>query len=56
MFAIDLHLQQLMCGLNRAACNALDRLIQPLYGEDGMHGAFIENQYIETFSMMDKQF
>jgi DNA-directed RNA polymerase II subunit RPB1 len=36
--------------------NSLGDLIQFIYGEDGMDGAFIESQYIETFGVSDKEF
>jgi DNA-directed RNA polymerase II subunit RPB1 len=36
--------------------NSLGDLIQFIYGEDGMDGAFIEKQTIETFGLSDKEF
>ncbi|KAF8440259.1 hypothetical protein L210DRAFT_3645433 [Boletus edulis BED1] len=36
--------------------NSLGDLIQFIYGEDGMGGAFIERQKIETFVMSDREF
>ena len=36
--------------------NSLGDLIQFVYGEDGMDGAFIERQNIETFALNDVQF
>ncbi|KAF5327379.1 hypothetical protein D9619_003895 [Psilocybe cf. subviscida] len=36
--------------------NSLGDLIQFVYGEDGMDGAFIEKQTIETFSLNDREF
>ncbi|KAH0590072.1 DNA-directed RNA polymerase II subunit rpb1 [Termitomyces sp. J132] len=36
--------------------NSLGDLIQFVYGEDGMDGAFIEKQTIETFGLSDKEF
>ena len=36
--------------------NSLDDLIQFIYGEDGMDGAFIEHQKIVTFALNHKEF
>ncbi|KIM39097.1 hypothetical protein M413DRAFT_447445 [Hebeloma cylindrosporum] len=36
--------------------NSLGDLIQLVYGEDGMDGAFIEKQNIETFGLNDREF
>jgi DNA-directed RNA polymerase II subunit RPB1 len=36
--------------------NSLGGLIQFVYGEDGMGGAFIERQHINTFSLNDQEF
>ncbi|KAF8124243.1 RNA polymerase II largest subunit [Boletus edulis] len=36
--------------------NSLGDLIQFIYGEDGMDSAFIEQQKIETFVMLDREF
>ncbi|KZT68820.1 DNA-directed RNA polymerase II, subunit 1 [Daedalea quercina L-15889] len=36
--------------------NSLGDLIQFVYGEDGMDGAFIERQSIETFALNDREF
>ena len=36
--------------------NSLGDLIQFVYGEDGMDGAFIERQNIDTFALNDKEF
>ncbi|GLB36718.1 putative DNA-dependent RNA polymerase catalyzes the transcription of DNA into RNA using the four ribonucleoside triphosphates as substrates [Lyophyllum shimeji] len=36
--------------------NSLGDLIQFVYGEDGMDGAFIEKQSIETFGLSDREF
>lgn len=36
--------------------NSLGDLIQFAYGEDGMDGAFIERQRVDTFGLNDKQF
>jgi DNA-directed RNA polymerase II subunit RPB1 len=36
--------------------NSLGDLIQFVYGEDGMDGAFIERQSIKTFAMNDREF
>ncbi|KAI0075928.1 beta and beta-prime subunits of DNA dependent RNA-polymerase [Panus rudis PR-1116 ss-1] len=36
--------------------NSLGDLIQFVYGEDGMDGAFIERQNIETFALTDREF
>ena len=37
-------------------CNSLGDLVQFAYGEDGMDGAFIERQNINTFSLNNKEF
>jgi len=36
--------------------NSLGDLIQFVYGKDGMDGAFIEKQTIETFALNDREF
>ncbi|EPS95144.1 hypothetical protein FOMPIDRAFT_152872 [Fomitopsis schrenkii] len=36
--------------------NSLGDLVQFVYGEDGMDGAFIESQNIETFALNDREF
>lgn len=36
--------------------NSLGDLIQWIYGEDGMDGAYIEKQTIETFGLNDREF
>ncbi|KAI0042209.1 beta and beta-prime subunits of DNA dependent RNA-polymerase [Auriscalpium vulgare] len=36
--------------------NSLGDLIQFVYGEDGMDGAFIERQHIDTFDLNDREF
>ena len=36
--------------------NSLGDLIQFIYGEDGMDGAFIERQNVETFALNNKEF
>lgn len=36
--------------------NSLGDLLQFIYGEDGMDGAFIENQSIDTFVLSNKEF
>jgi DNA-directed RNA polymerase II subunit RPB1 len=36
--------------------NSLGDLVQFAYGEDGMDGAFIERQNIDTFSLNNKEF
>ena len=49
-------LEDIMVCYDGTVRNSLGDLIQLVYGEDGMDGAFIENQYIETFNLTDKQF
>jgi DNA-directed RNA polymerase II subunit RPB1 len=36
--------------------NSLGDLIQWIYGEEGMDGAYIEKQTIETFGLNDREF
>jgi DNA-directed RNA polymerase II subunit RPB1 len=36
--------------------NSLGDLIQFIYGKDGMDGAFVERQSIDTFSLNNKEF
>ena len=36
--------------------NSLGDLVQFIYGEDGMDGAFIERQNIDTFGLNHKEF
>jgi DNA-directed RNA polymerase II subunit RPB1 len=36
-------------------CNSLGDLIQFVYGEDSMDGAFIKRQNIDTFSLNNKE-
>ena len=41
---------------NSTVCNSLDDLIQFIYSEDGMDGAFIERQKIDTFALSNTEF
>ena len=41
---------------NSTARNSLGDLVQFVYGEDSMDGAFIEHQYIKMFTMNDQEF
>ncbi|KIJ10873.1 hypothetical protein PAXINDRAFT_101865 [Paxillus involutus ATCC 200175] len=41
---------------NGTVRNSLGDLIQFIYGEDGIDGAFIERQRIDTFGLSDKEF
>ena len=45
-----------MVWYNGMVWNSLRDLIQFIYGEDGMDGAFIEKQNIDTFSLNNNQF
>jgi DNA-directed RNA polymerase II subunit RPB1 len=49
-------LEDIMVCYDGTVRNSLGDLIQFTYGEDGMDGAFIESQYIETFGMSNKEF
>jgi DNA-directed RNA polymerase II subunit RPB1 len=49
-------LEDVMVHYDGTVRNSLGDLIQFVYGEDGMDGAFIERQNIETFSLSDKEF
>ncbi|PPQ63539.1 hypothetical protein CVT24_004769 [Panaeolus cyanescens] len=49
-------LEDVMVCYDGTVRNSLGDLIQFVYGEDGMDGAYIEKQTIETFGMSDKEF
>lgn len=49
-------LEDVMVCYDGTVRNSLGDLIQFVYGEDGMDGAFIEKQTIETFGLDDKEF
>lgn len=49
-------LEDVMVHYDGTVRNSLGDLIQFVYGEDGMDGAFIERQNIETFALTDKEF
>lgn len=49
-------LEDVMVCYDGTVRNSLGDLIQFVYGEDGMDGAFIEKQSIETFGLNDKEF
>lgn len=49
-------LEDVMVCYDGTVRNSLGDLIQFVYGEDGMDGAFIERQNIETFGLNDKEF
>ncbi|CAL1696999.1 unnamed protein product [Somion occarium] len=49
-------LEDVMVCYDGTVRNSLGDLIQFVYGEDGMDGAFIERQNIETFALTDKEF
>ncbi|KAF8060852.1 hypothetical protein FPV67DRAFT_310188 [Lyophyllum atratum] len=49
-------LEDVMVCYDGTVRNSLGDLIQFVYGEDGMDGAFIEKQNIETFGLNDKEF
>jgi DNA-directed RNA polymerase II subunit RPB1 len=49
-------LEDVMVCYDGTVRNSLGDLIQFIYGEDGMDGAFIERQKIDTFGMSDKEF
>ncbi|KAJ3537016.1 hypothetical protein NMY22_g5781 [Coprinellus aureogranulatus] len=49
-------LEDVMVCYDGTVRNSLGDLIQFVYGEDGMDGAYIEKQTIETFGLNDKEF
>lgn len=49
-------LEDVMVCYDGTVRNSLGDLIQFVYGEDGMDGAFIERQNIDTFTLNDKEF
>src|SRR3984957_8438514 len=49
-------LEDVMVCYDGTVRNSLGDLIQWLYGEDGIDGAFIERQRIETYALSDKEF
>ncbi|CCM03706.1 uncharacterized protein FIBRA_05852 [Fibroporia radiculosa] len=49
-------LEDVMVCYDGTVRNSLGDLIQFVYGEDGMDGAFIERQNIETFAMNNREF
>ena len=49
-------LEDVMVCYDGTVRNSLGDLIQFVYGEDGMDGAFIEKQTIETFGLSNKEF
>ncbi|KAF5365354.1 hypothetical protein D9757_013779 [Collybiopsis confluens] len=49
-------LEDVMVHYDNTVRNSLGDLIQFVYGEDGMDGAFIEKQSIDTFSLNDREF
>ena len=49
-------LEDVMVHYDGTVRNSLGDLIQFVYGEDGMDGAYIERQNIETFALTDKEF
>ncbi|KAH7920489.1 DNA-directed RNA polymerase II, subunit 1 [Leucogyrophana mollusca] len=49
-------LEDVMVCYDGTVRNSLGDLIQFVYGEDGMDGAFIERQKIDTFGLSDKEF
>ncbi|KAE9393327.1 beta and beta-prime subunits of DNA dependent RNA-polymerase [Gymnopus androsaceus JB14] len=49
-------LEDVMVCYDGTVRNSLGDLIQFVYGEDGMDGAFIEKQNIDTFSLNDREF
>ncbi|KAJ2926883.1 hypothetical protein H1R20_g10219, partial [Candolleomyces eurysporus] len=49
-------LEDVMVCYDGTVRNSLGDLIQFVYGEDGMDGAFIEKQGIETFGLSNKEF
>ena len=49
-------LEDVMVHYDSTVRNSLGDLIQFIYGEDGMDGAFIERQKIDTFALNNKEF
>ncbi|KAJ7293955.1 DNA-directed RNA polymerase II, subunit 1, partial [Mycena rebaudengoi] len=49
-------LEDVMVCYDGTVRNSLGDLIQFVYGEDGMDGAFIEKQGVDTFALNDEQF
>jgi DNA-directed RNA polymerase II subunit RPB1 len=49
-------LEDVMVCYDGTVRNSLGDLVQWIYGEDGMDGAFIEKQTIETFGLNDREF
>ncbi|TFY81801.1 hypothetical protein EWM64_g2217 [Hericium alpestre] len=49
-------LEDVMVNYDGTVRNSLGDLIQFVYGEDGMDGAFIERQHIDTFSLNNQEF
>lgn len=49
-------LEDVMVCYDGTVRNSLGDLVQWVYGEDGMDGAFIEKQTIETFGLNDREF
>ncbi|KAI0311763.1 beta and beta-prime subunits of DNA dependent RNA-polymerase [Amylostereum chailletii] len=49
-------LEDVMVHYDGTVRNSLGDLLQFVYGEDGMDGAFIERQHIDTFSLKDRDF
>ncbi|EGN92710.1 hypothetical protein SERLA73DRAFT_98944 [Serpula lacrymans var. lacrymans S7.3] len=49
-------LEDVMVCYDGTVRNSLGDLVQFVYGEDGMDGAFIERQKIDTFALSDKEF
>ena len=49
-------LEDVMVAYDGTVRNSLGDVVQFVYGEDGMDGAFIERQNIETFALNDKEF
>ncbi|ETW87772.1 hypothetical protein HETIRDRAFT_424453 [Heterobasidion irregulare TC 32-1] len=49
-------LEDVMVNYDGTVRNSLGDLVQFVYGEDGMDGAFIERQHIDTYGLNDKDF
>jgi DNA-directed RNA polymerase II subunit RPB1 len=49
-------LQDVMVYYDGTARNSRGDIIQFIYGEDGMDGAFIERQKVDTFALNDEEF
>ncbi|KAH9075609.1 beta and beta-prime subunits of DNA dependent RNA-polymerase [Lactarius deliciosus] len=49
-------LEDVMVNYDGTVRNSLGDVLQFIYGEDGMDGAFIERQRIETFHLSDREF